>query len=105
MEVSLFTDMMHFNVTIYCEATDNSDMCVKSEECSICIGSEAPTIYLLRTNDGTCYNEVRFTKHAKWWDDVTEHLERELQGLKVEDLKRLYIHVSKNLEDQKRLCG
>ena len=39
-------------------------------------------------------------KNAKLWDDVVEQLESELQGLKVEDLKRLYTHISKNLEDQ-----
>ena len=70
LEVSLFTDMMHVNATVYFETTNNIDMCVKSEECSICMESEAPNIYLLRTNDGTCYNEVKFTKNAKSWDDV-----------------------------------
>ena len=99
-EVSLFSDVMHVNVTVYCEATDNIEMCVKSEECSIYMASEAPTIHLLRTNDGTCYNKVKFTKNTKLWDDTVEQLESELQGLKVEDLKRLYTHISKNLEDQ-----
>ena len=104
LEVSLFADMMHANVTVYREATDNIDMCVKSEECSICMASEAPTIYLLRTNDGIRYTEVKFTKKSKLWNDVVEQLESELQGLKVEDLKRLYTHISKNLENQQRLC-
>ena len=76
-EVMLFADMMHVNVTVYCEATDNIDMCVKNVECSICMASKAPTRYLLCTYDGTCYNMVKFTKHAKLWDNVVDRLERE----------------------------
>ena len=63
------------------------------------MASEALAICLLSTNDGTCYNKVKFTKNAKFRDDVVEQLQSELQDLKVEDLKRLYTHISKNLED------
>ena len=52
--------MMHINVIVYCEDTDNIDMCVKNEECSIDMAGEAPTIYILCTHDGTYYNEVKF---------------------------------------------
>ena len=64
------------------------------------MSSEATTIYVLRTNNGTYYNSIEFVKHDKSLDDDVEQLERELRGLKVEYLKTLYTHMSKNVEER-----
>ena len=48
----------------------------------------------------TYYNGTEFIKHAKALGYIVERLERELQGLKVEDLKKLHTHVSNNLEER-----
>ena len=88
-------------MAVYCEDIDNVDRCVENEECCIYMSSEAPTIYVLHINNGTYYNSIEFIKHAKALDDAVEKLERGLRGLKVEDLKKLYTHISNSLEERK----
>ena len=79
---------------------ENSDLCLEMEEW--CINNLVQ--YMKRPvvstrNEG--HTPASFCKKTdELWNDVIEQLGRELRGLNAEDLKKLYTHISKNLEER-----